>query len=169
MKINLLVVIFFAFLALDFGCAQMVGKRGYDEIRRIPGVGSQLRRERFATYPIDQQIDIYLYSQYNVEGGGDEFFRYMADDGENKIPQILKRLDTDRDSDPRTKVGLIRVLDHIDQGCHCLLQVQDAGEILNRSEMQPVQSDSDGVRQFKELYRTVLERIKLREGQWPAT
>ena len=113
-------------------------------------------------YPINEQIDIYLYSQYGVEGGSDEIFRFIASDGEKKIPAILKRIDSDNGADPRTRFGLINVLDFIDQNCQCLANNEDAMMILSRNEMLIVSKDSEGFRGYKELYHQILVRIESR-------
>src|SRR5256885_11664041 len=117
---NLMIILLLLLNSLLICCAQAPGQNGYDEIKKIPLSEGNERLNRFSAYPVDEQIDIYLYSQYNVEGGSDEFFRFMASDGEKKIPTILRRIDTDSSPDPRTKVGLIRVLDFIDLNCKCL-------------------------------------------------
>lgn len=158
-----LIFVFLLFNALSVCQTQHPGERGYNEISKIAQSEAGERLRRFSAYPVDQQIDIYLYSQYSVEGGSDEFFRFLAKDGESKIPAILKRMDADADRDPRAKIGLIRVLDFIDQGCLCLAKIDSSFDVLERVEMKINATDGQGFKGFKELYDQIFETIKRRD------
>jgi hypothetical protein len=56
-------------LALVVNCANHPGRLGYLEIDKIPQTESAARRAKFSAYSIQDQIDIFLYSQYYIEGG----------------------------------------------------------------------------------------------------
>jgi hypothetical protein len=139
-------------------CAQQAGRDGYLTVKAAPSFEDRLAC--FSQYAIEDQMNIYLYSQYNIEGGSDEFLRFMVNQGETKIPAIVARIDSDQDRDLRSKVGLIQVLDYIDQGCKCL--TGDEVAVLERNQSAVTDSDSPGTASIKRLYVKFLDRIRSR-------
>jgi hypothetical protein len=153
----LIIIIFLA------GCVSQPGKKEYLEIAKIPVSNESERLAKFSTYPVEKQIEIYLFAQYGVEGGNESFLRYLAFDGQNKIPAIIARIDAA--DDPGFKALLMRVLDFIDENCGCVADNPDFLNILERNEMQIDPADSEGIKIFKELYRKILLRMKLRYNE----
>lgn len=158
----------FAFLVLTFAfisCGQAPGKREYLEITKIPSSEQDQRYNKFSEFPVETQIDVFLFSQFYVEGGNVSFLRYMAADGVGKIPAILEKLDRSSDSDPRNKYALISVLDFIDEECHCVTDSPGVLEILRDNEMRIIEHDSEGYREFKRGYAQHLRNLVERKRE----
>jgi hypothetical protein len=94
----------------------------YRKLFRLPTDQQQL--EEFKKYPLEQQIEIYLYAMQR-EPPSTQFARFLASNGKKVIPLLLKRLKEEKRDD--VKVDLIRVLAdmHTD---HCSLK--DEKEVI---------------------------------------
>lgn len=156
----LIIAVLLLFNLQQFCSAQKPGQKGYLEVAAIPFSNSEERIKKFSEYSIEEQIDIYIYSQNTGDTKRLHFIIYLASDGEKKIPAILKRIDADPVEDPITKFYLICVLEAIDNKCQCLKN-SDL-EILSRNEMRANETDVEAFRGYKELYSKVLKEIKAR-------
>ena len=141
-------------------CASKPGQKEYLEIVKSPASNENEILDKFSKYPIDKQIDIYLFAECCVEGGG-TFIRYLGFNGKEKIPSIVKRID--ESDNPITKTKLLNALEFIDLNCECLVDSPGTLNILEKNEMRIDESDSQGIKTFKELYSTYLQRIKSRK------
>jgi hypothetical protein len=140
------------------GCMQGPGRKEYVEITRIPLSDEGRILEKFSAYPVEKQIDIYIFSQCCVEGNIYPFDRYLAVNGEMKLPGIIRRIDSDENFSD--KVYLLDVVETIDTKCHCVNGKPDFIDILQKNERPIDEHDSSGTVTAKELYRQKLLRIK---------
>jgi hypothetical protein len=139
------------------GCAQKPGETSFHSVSE-----SDRPSQVFSRLSVEEQINTYIYSQYEVEGGRDSFLRYMVSDGEAKLPALLQRIQISSDRDPRDRVALLTAVDLIDQECKCLQESEL--QLLEHSELEPGDSDNNGVREFKLLYIRLLRDIKARHA-----
>lgn len=144
-------------------CEVRPGRKEYIEISKIPISNENEVLAKFSTYPVEKQIDIYLFSQCCVEGNSYPFLWYLATDGKNIIPYIVKRIV--ESNNPQDKANLMEVLDLIEMKCKCVAENADVLDILTRNEMQLVEENSDHMNGFRELYTEQLQRIKSSQQQ----
>lgn len=119
------------FLLCSFGCVDMTrpGAEEYFEISKTMSADNTAAIRKLSSYPINKQIDIYLFGNCCVEGGGGWIGALFTKNGEEKIPFIIKRIEVFPD-DIRNKVALIEALHEINRDCHCLKQHPEYIEIL---------------------------------------
>lgn len=139
------------------GCPKQPGQDEFVEIERLP---ENQRLARFSAYPVELQIDMFLFAQINLAGKGVTYLRYLADDGQAKKRQIAARIDsTERSS---FKADLIVVLDEIDLSCSCVHNDSGLMDLLVKNDLDILDTDPPDVRLSKELYKKILDRLKLR-------
>ena len=163
MLIKLRVFLLTLFILAILGCPKQPGQDEFIEIERIPNTVENERLVKFSSYPIDRQIDIFLFAQINLAGKRDTYMRYLANDGPTKKRHIAIRINlTDRAS---FKTNLIGVLDFIDLNCACVHDDAEVMELLIQNDSEVLDTDSPDVRLSKESYRQYLERMKSRIGR----
>lgn len=138
-------------------CGQR-GQREFVDLQKIPDENERLRV--FSSYPVNRQIDIYLFSQMPKSRAVDTYFRFMAHQGDGKVLPIAKRIDSEKEASFKT--DLIRVLDLIDEDCACVRNNSEIMELLAKNSVDVVETDPPHVRGFKDLYASTLERIESR-------
>jgi hypothetical protein len=98
------------------------GGREYDELKEAKSTGEA--REQFDRYPVEKQIDIYLFGLKYVEPDDSSAKKFLVNDGERRIPTIIQRVqDTDEEFD---KAYLMEVISLIDKDCNCVSEDQKA-------------------------------------------
>lgn len=93
-------------LMLLVGFAQRCGGEMPPEYKELFSLPSHEREVRFKEFPLDKQVDAYVYAMY-VEPPLTEFIRYLASNGKPVIPHILTRLEVEKSD--TAKVNLIYV------------------------------------------------------------
>ncbi len=153
-------------------CADRPGGKEYREITKIPIANEDEVKAKFTSYPIEKQLDIYLFSQCCVEGNSYPLMWLLTNDGEEKnmIPHIVKRID--ESNDPTGKNNLINTIDKanlmdplelIDIKCKCIADSPGVIDILTKNERLIDEQESDGIKGFKRIYSERLQRIKNRK------
>ncbi|MBK8148856.1 MAG: hypothetical protein IPK58_11770 [Acidobacteria bacterium] len=116
MKVGLigcvLVVWFHGLFGVACFAQQDPGEVEYREICLIPESDGAARSVKFNSYPVDKQIDIYLYSQVAFEGGKGDFLRYIIKNGNKKVLAIFSRIRTEKRA--LFRLLLIIAIDRID-------------------------------------------------------
>lgn len=97
------------------------GGREYRELRNTQSNDNTQLIRRFENYPVDKQIDIFLYSD------DPRFAPILVSEGEIVIPGIVGRIETE--NHVWNKVRLIDVLREINKQCRC---INSASEYLQR-------------------------------------
>lgn len=142
-------------IILFLSCAKSLGQREYLEIEKLP---ESERLSKFSSYPVEKQIDIYLFSKLYTEGGSGTYGRYLASNGTNKLPNIVKRLD--ESNDLLVKIELIHTIELINGHCLCVAGNADILRILEKNDIQINTEDDPSTRKLKEVYSDYLQRIK---------
>lgn len=153
----------FLFILSLCGCLDFTpGAIEYNEIAKIHGASNTASINKLSSYPIEKQIEIYLYGNCCVEGGTwiDPLF---TKDGAKKIPFIIKRISVFPD-DIRNKVALIEALNDINNDCKCLKNNSEYIQILEDVGERIKTEKSSLEYQYKEsyikFYWNYLNRIK---------
>lgn len=135
------------------------GQREFDDLQKIQDVDERLNA--FSSYPVDRQIDIYLFSQkIPAFLEGETYLRFMAHQGDQKVLEIARRIDSEEDL--TFKRDLIGVLDVIDMKCECVHNNREVMKILAQNDLDVTDTDPPDVISFKGSYRITLDRIKSR-------
>ncbi len=140
------------------GCLNSPGKKEFDGIQRIEAIDERLTM--FSSFPIDKQIDIFLYAQRNGAGFRDTYFRFLANEGENKKLDIARRIDVSQSASH--KADLLIVLDFIDTKCRCVNNDSEVMTLLEKNLRDSEKNDPPDVSMSKDFYRNCLQRIKVR-------
>lgn len=151
MKFFILVII----VIFISSCTTSPGQKEYLELDRVSTSDHNKRQTAFSAYPVEKQIDIYLYAWYGPKGGGMNALFYLINDGESKVPQILKRLD--QTTEPNHKAALLNALLEIERNCHCVANNPQIIEILEKSE---IKKRFEGDQGFIFIYQTYLQQLK---------
>src|SRR4051794_16140524 len=96
------------------------GGAEYEKLRESKS--TEEARERFNSYPIRTQIDIYLYGLKYIEPDDNSTQKFLVDDGEKKIPTIIQRIENS--SEEFDKAYLMEVISLINKDCNCLTDDQ---------------------------------------------
>jgi hypothetical protein len=96
------------------------GRAEYEKLRESNS--TEEARERFNSYPIRTQIDIYLYGLKYIEPDDNSTQKFLVDDGEKKIPTIIQRIENS--SEEFDKAYLMEVISLINKDCNCLTDDQ---------------------------------------------
>lgn len=139
---------------LLFACEKKPGQEEYITIEKLP---QNERLKKFSSYPIEKQIDIYLFTHY-LEGGSGTYEGYLASDGENKLFAISRRID--ENIEPMMKVRLISAIELIGMNCDCVSDNSEVIKILEDNKMPIDDEDSGGTIGVKNAYNDYLQRIK---------
>lgn len=150
MKITKLLILFFTLCS--FGCIDyfMPGAKEYYEISRTMGADNTVANKKLSSYPVEKQVEIYLYGNCCVEGGAwiGALFRR---EGERKIPYIIQRMEVFPD-DIRNKEALIEALYLIDKDCQCLKKSPEYIKILEVVGEKIKTEESSLENEFKQNY-----------------
>ena len=139
-------------------CEDRPGKKEYLEITEIPSASQNERLNKFSSFPVEKQIDVYLFAMCCVEPSDTVFEEYLILNGKNKIEKIVGRLDKTKDL--RDKTNLIRALASINKNCKCLSNNSYVLDILSRNESKIDEINNDNDKLWKELYSSYLNEIK---------
>lgn len=141
---------------LLLGCDDYPGESNFENIERFP---ESDRLARFSSFPVEEQINIFLFAQLSPRERRDTYLRYLAEDGPSKIEAIVLRIS--KEQRPSSKADLISVLDIIDLNCTCVGSAKVAAELT--AAATPVDpNDSIDVRGSKQRFESILSRIKER-------
>jgi hypothetical protein len=96
---------------------------GASEYDTLTGAKSPAEAEElFSAYPIEKQIDIYLFGLKYVEPGDSSTQKFLVKGGAAKLPTIIHRIqDANGDFD---KAYLMEVVARIDKDCNCVTDDQ---------------------------------------------
>lgn len=148
------------FSSCDY-CSYETGKKEYYEVINHSKTESSNAGmiQRFSSYPIEKQIDIYLYARNCPDNPSIE--PLLVKDGEGKILAIVERIKTaDRVLD---KVYLLGVLSSINIKCKCISKDSEAIQSLETVEKELSENkDTWGGKEYKEIYSTRLKSLKER-------
>jgi len=98
------------------------GGREYDELKEAKNTKDA--QKQFNSYPVEKQIDIYLFGLKYVEPDDSSAKKFLVYDGKRKIPTIIQRVqDTNEEFD---KAYLMEVVALIDKDCNCVSEDQKA-------------------------------------------
>lgn len=78
------------------------------EYRRLFRLPRKQQAEEFKKYPLEQQVDIYIYAIQGAEPPATQFGDFLASNGKKVIPLVLKRLKEEKSD--RVRLYLIEVL-----------------------------------------------------------
>lgn len=152
-------VIMFAFILQQCTCGYEKGSMGYYEIVSAKHASNVQVIEKFSNYPVENQIDIFLYARNCPNNPHIE--PLLIHDGEKKVDHIVARIETE----PRVwdRVFLIGVLSRINHNCRCVsgnstligrLEIVDQ---QMQSEHQPIESLYTYVEMFSDELRMIKE------------
>jgi hypothetical protein len=140
-------------------CTNHPGLAGYKEVIKISAANNEERAATFESFPVEEQIDIYLFAACCVEPSDLSFSSHLARNGRSKIRSIAERLNTA--SDQRDKTNLIRVLAEINDDCDCVSQDSHIMDILFKNEGQTNSGEERaGNPTWREIYSNDLKQIK---------
>ena len=137
-------------------CRYKSGRNEYYEIYQIPYEKESERIEKLLSYPVETQIDIYLYASscnedYRIKG----IFNETA---ENKVLDIAERIKNT--TDEKDKMNLIWALLYIDYKCRCVKNNSEVIKIVTASQNQVSETDSASEKHYKEMYEKALKSLK---------
>lgn len=147
----------------DRYCLNHPGRKGYEEIIEIPSSDKEKQLRKFSSYPVETQIDIYLFGELCVEGNPLPLEKFLAYEGEEKVTIIAERLDKERHWQ---KALLIKVLAIINGKCKCVSNNPYVMEILLRNSPEMTEWPESSSRQGKR-YLEYLDDIKKNKPQPP--
>lgn len=142
-----------------YECYNHNGRNGYLEILKSFSAEKNERSEKFKSFSVSEQVEIYLFSKQCVEGENEviDFIRY---DGSKRISAILDRIKENPRSDE--KVWLIEALVAINDDCICITQYSNALEILSKAETTMGDNDEEMTKIYKRIYSLNLSHIRER-------
>lgn len=98
------------------------GGKEYEKVKESNSTNEA--REQFNSYPVDKQIDIYLFGLKYVEPDDNSSQKFLLVDGDRKLPTIIQRIrDADEEFD---KAYLMEVVSLINRDCNCVSEEQKA-------------------------------------------
>lgn len=133
----------------------------YSEICKIPKSDENKRLALFNSYPIEKQIDIFLYAMRQRDY---VFEVYLTKNGEAKLPQLAEEIKVQKDL--RNKAELISIISNIDRICeiekniNCVANDSKIMEILKKSESPPNQNDPEFERSWEKNYSWTLFELQ---------
>jgi hypothetical protein len=132
------------------------GRKGYLEIQVIPFENESARVEKFQSFPINQQLEIYLFSNEHVEGGGGDISKYVSTNFETKLPFIVEKIKTsERVEDKLRLFGLFSY-----PNTECLRKHPEIIPTLSEAQPQITKTDSEETKQKKQDYMKLLSNLK---------
>ncbi len=105
------------------------GGKEFHELKEMSTSDIDSIRRKFESYPVNTQIDIYLYGLKYVEPDDNSSLKFLIEGGEMKVPYIIKRIEsTDFEFD---QAYLTEALASINNDCRCITfdQVESLSEI----------------------------------------
>ncbi len=139
-------------LVLLPSCVSRPGATEYNEITRNAGEGNSAIIERFDSYPINKQIDVFLYSE------DPRFEAILALNGKSKISQIVSRIE-DQNTAFYEKWRLIRVLHRIHNDCQCVNNDRNIMLRLERLSASSSETSKD-TEHYRILYLKDVEHLR---------
>lgn len=129
------------------------GGNEYRELTENKWPDNTVMIRRFEQYPVDKQIDIFLYSE------DPRFEPILALGGEKVVAPIVKRIETEHRV--WDKVRLIGVLERVDAQCKC---VTSNSEIVTRLDSVSQELDhNDNISSddpYKRMYKSSLKNLE---------
>lgn len=133
-----------------------LGRNGYLEIQAIPYENESERIEKFQSFPINKQLDVYLFSKQHIEGDGGDIFKYVSKDFEIKLPFIVEKIKiSERIED---KLGLFDLFSY--PNSEYLRKHPEIIPILTEAHPQIIDSDNEETKQKKQYYARALSNLK---------
>jgi hypothetical protein len=110
------------------------------------------QEEKFKQFPLDKQVDVYIYAMY-VEPPLTRYANYLGSSGKEVLPFLLRRLELEKSD--TTKAHLIYALAEIHQHYYSLSNEKQTLASVNRviSNM----SDDYRKKQSQDYLRTITE------------
>lgn len=135
-------------------CIFEPGRSEYQELAGIPMTNKRERIEKMDSYPVEKQIDVFLYAAKCAEDPS--ITGLFGDLGAPKITQIAERIKTSRSAED--KYHLIRSVSDIDWKCRCINQT--IIDELSKFTSDVTVFDSASEKSFKEIYKDYLKHLK---------
>lgn len=155
--IFLLQLFFFVSCTHIIQCEYMTGAEDYNEFIKAPDKDKAEAQQRFSSFSIEKQIDIFLYARRCPDNPNIGPFLYA--DGERKIPNIVRKIQTTEKV--INKADLVGVLSNINAECRC---VTSESEIIKTLEDVEKKLDADknipSNYGYKEMYSLNLKFLK---------
>jgi hypothetical protein len=167
MKVGLISCVIFVWFHGLFGFAcfaqQDPGEVEYREICSIPESDGAARSVKFNSYPVDKQIDIYLYSQFAFEGGNGSFLGYIARNGDGKVHAIFSRIRSEKRA--LFRLGLIIAIDMIDRETKVFSKRAELLEELMALQIPSVEGADEVDRSIDMDFESIRKKIIDRSGR----
>jgi hypothetical protein len=138
--------------------AKLPGGSEYYEIKKIPYSNNTERIAAFNSYPVEKQIDIYLFAMIHKAPADAAFGEYLKVNGESKIAKLADAIENI--NSPMAKGYLIGATWEIDRECNCVANNPKIMEILKRRESPPDPNDDEGDRGWKKSYSWTLFELQ---------
>lgn len=161
--LSIKIVLYFILSSIVIACYTFKpGGAEYVEITRmkINGKSEEAIRNRISEFPIDSQIDAYLFSIYSVEGSQVDFERLLIQDGEQKLGRLAERIDLAKRADHR--YSLLVVVWSIDTKCGCVKSKSEVLALIKKNRMPsktPTRQYKNTRESYEKMYSRVLDRI----------
>lgn len=138
-------------------CKYKDGAKEYYELDKISENGNTQKINKFSSFPIEKQIDIYLFAMNCPDDP--RIGPYLYEDGEKKIPNIVRRVQTTEKI--WDKADLVQSLIGINAKCHCIFA---DSEIIKTLEEVEKKLDADknipNDYEYKKIYDSTLNSLK---------
>lgn len=151
-----LAVIVSAFTSACFDdCTGKPGAKEYSELSRMYGSGNAQPRRQFSGYPIEKQIDIFLFSRSCT--GDTRIEPLLISDGRNKISPIVERIKST--GNVWDQGYLSGTLISINTECRCISSdsqfIRDLEEVSRSLEQRHASVDPTALEIFLNNVRTL--------------
>ncbi|MGE3170652.1 MAG: hypothetical protein AB7N31_17440 [Pyrinomonadaceae bacterium] len=130
----------------------------YRQIRNRNGSNDAQRSAAFNSYPVEVQIEIYLFAMINRAPADPVFREYLAVNGANKVPKLVEAIETK--TSPIARDTLIGAIWLIDRNCDCVAQDSSILNRLKRAELEPEPTDDQGDLLAKKNYSWALFELE---------
>lgn len=129
-------------------CNNKPGAKEYWNIVSPSEAGNTEQIQKFYSYPVDKQIDVYLFSKSGDCANDPRIEAYFTKDGKEKIPAILERIK----KEPKVwaKSDLLWALVKINSDCRC---IKSDAEIITSLEAVGKELNEDKTIQANYVYR----------------
>lgn len=138
------------------GCwkAEGPGSKEFLEIEKLRD--DQAKLNRFQEYPIDIQIDVFMFAAYATEGAGGNYQGYLAYEGSKKVVRISERIA--QSTDWYYKMHLISAVVRIQQECGCARSNRVV--MKNLRNLNGVDDGSKLTREIRDTYLQFLNQVE---------
>lgn len=137
------------------------GLREYKEMARIPVSDEVARRNKFDSFDLDTQINVYLFAQCCVEPSDATILTLLERDGKAKVARIVERIQVSNSG--RDKTNLMRLLVRIDIDCKCVSNDSAVVRLLQASRSEIHETDDEVIRLYKTSFNNYLSQLEERK------